>query len=268
MTAHQRRTPTLTTVRPRRISRYGWRPSLPDQRDRVFHAPRGVTVSLPAVHSLRAACPPVYDQLDLGSCVPNAVASAYQMEAMKLGRGSEKPSRLFLYYNGRAIEGSVAEDSGTYVRDVFKAAAHDGCPSERLWRYDTRRFTEQPPASVYKTGQQHQALQYLRVRQTPAQIKACLFAGFAVVFGFTVYESFESPEVARTGMVPMPAADEKDVGGHGVKIVGYDDPRGLYEVKNSWGHRWGDGGYFWIPQAYVHDPNLAADFWTLRVVEG
>lgn len=257
-----------TTTRPRQIARYGWRPSLPDQRDHLFRAPRGLTVSLPAVVSLRDLCPPVYDQGQLGSCVPNAVASAYQMEAMKLGRGSEKPSRLFLYYNARAIEGSTGEDSGTYVRDVFKAAAHDGAPSERLWRYDPSKFTRQPPANVYQAGQKHQALEYLRLRQTPVQIKACLAAGFAVVFGFTVYESFESAEVGRTGMVPMPAPDEKDVGGHGVKIVGYDDPRGLYEVKNSWGHRWGDKGYFWIPQAYVHNPQLADDFWTLRVIEG
>ena len=54
-------------------------------------------------------------------------------------------------------------------------------------------------------------------------MKGCLASGYPFVFGFTVYESFESPEVARTGDVPMPKPNEQSGGGHAVVAVGYYD---------------------------------------------
>lgn len=33
---------------------------------------------------------------------------------------------------------------------------------------------------------------------------------------------------------------------HAITIVGWDDLKGAYLVKNSWGTRWGEKGYFWI----------------------
>jgi C1A family cysteine protease len=86
------------------------------------------------------------------------------------------------------------------------------------------------------------------------------------VFGFSVYESFESDDVALSGLVPLPAAHESMLGGHAVLLVGYDHERKLFKVRNSWGPSWGDGGYFWMPYDYVCDPELADDFWTLKTV--
>jgi hypothetical protein len=39
--------------------------------------------------------------------------------------------------------------------------------------------------------------------------KGCLAQGYPFVFGFSVYESFESQEVAKTGKVNMPKKNEK-----------------------------------------------------------
>ena len=36
---------------------------------------------------------------------------------------------------------------------------------------------------------------------------------------------------------------------------------------NSWGKTWGDHGFFTMPYAYLTDADLAADFWTVRIVE-
>jgi len=91
---------------------------------------------------------------------------------------------------------------------------------------------------------------------------------FRFVFGFSVYESFESQEVTQTGVVQMPQADEKQVGGHAVVGGGYDDSQTRFIVRNSWGDTWGMEGYFKIPYDYLGNPNLADDFWTVRREEG
>jgi len=106
----------------------------------------------------------------------------------------------------------------------------------------------------------------MRVPQSLAQLKGCLAAGFAFVFGFTVYESFESPEVAKTGDVQLPSPGEQVLGGHAVMAVGYADASGRFLVRNSWGSNWGKAGYFTMPYAYLVDANLASDVWTIRLV--
>lgn len=87
------------------------------------------------------------------------------------------------------------------------------------------------------------------------------------VFGFSVYESFESAEVARTGVANMPGRKETLLGGHAVMAVGYDDKSGRFLVRNSWGARWGQEGCFTMPYEYLLEENLSADFWTVRLVE-
>jgi len=69
------------------------------------------------------------------------------------------------------------------------------------------------------------------------------------VFGITVYESFESAAVSKTGKMPMPKPSEKVLGGHAVLAVGYDDAAQRFIVRNSWGKGWGVQGYFTMPYA-------------------
>jgi C1A family cysteine protease len=97
-------------------------------------------------------------------------------------------------------------------------------------------------------------------------MKGCLASGFPFVFGFTVYESFESPEVAKTGHAPLPGPTEQAIGGHAVMAVGYDDSQQTFIVRNSWGTGWGMQGYFTLPCAYLSQPSLSSDFWTIRLI--
>jgi len=107
---------------------------------------------------------------------------------------------------------------------------------------------------------------YQRVDRMLSQMKGCLADGFPFVFGFTDYESFESAEVARTGMLQMPKPREGVVGGHAVLAVGYDDKTERFMVRNSWGTSWGKRGYFTMPYSYMLTDNLSDDFWTIRLV--
>src|SRR5208283_3932523 len=97
---------------------YGWIPDLPDHRDHLYAAPVELAGVLPPSTDLRPKCPPVYDQGQLGSCTANAIAAAIQFDQMKQQLAQIfAPSRLFIYYNERAIEHTIDSDSGAQIRD-------------------------------------------------------------------------------------------------------------------------------------------------------
>ena len=257
----------------RKVQRYGWRPDLPDQRDHLFAAEPAVLSALPSMVDLRSNCPPVYDQGQLGSCTGNSIAGAVEFERMKQGlpeAGQHTPSRLFIYYNERTIEGDVGQDNGAQIRDGIKSVAQQGVCFEDGpdgWPYDPGQFAAEPPQTCYTAALANKVVQYSRLVQVSQQLKGCLAAGHPFVFGFTVYETFEGAEVAQTGVVPMPGSSEQTVGGHAVMAVGYDDPSQRFIVRNSWGTGWGQQGYFTIPYAYLTTQSLANDFWTIKLVE-
>jgi len=253
---------------PRKIKKFGWVPDLPDARDHVYSAPIPLMGAMPTKVDLRPSSPPVLNQGQLGSCTANSIANAHRFDQMKQAKGkSFPPSRLFIYYNERDMEGTVNEDAGAMIRDGIKSIAQLGVCDEAEWPYNIAKFTNKPTATCYKDALEHQALSYQRVTQTLSQMKGCLASGFPFVFGFTVYESFESPAVAKSGNVDLPAPGEKVLGGHAVLCVGYDDTKQRFTVMNSWGTDWGQKGFFTIPYAYLTDDNLASDFWTVRIVE-
>jgi C1A family cysteine protease len=251
-----------------KIKRYGWVADTPDQRDHLYAAPVAHLKKLPPKVDLRPQCPTViYDQGQLGSCTANAIAGAIQFDRLKQKRKPDFiPSRLFIYYNERDMEGTIASDSGAQIRDGIKSVAKLGDCPETEWPYVIARFATKPLPKCFGDAVKYKAVLYQRVIQTLNQMKGCLASGYPLVFGFSVYESFESNTVAKTGIVPMPASSEKQLGGHAVLAVGYDDKQQRFIVRNSWGKSWGMSGYFTMPYAYVTDSNLSDDLWTIRIV--
>jgi C1A family cysteine protease len=247
--------------------KYGWVRDLPDQRDFMYAAPAANMAALPPKVDLRPECPKtVYDQGQLGSCTANAIAGALEFDRIKEGLPDFTPSRLFIYYNERVMENTVGTDSGAQIRDGIKSVGSVGAPPETDWPYNIAEFAVEPPAKAFADAPLDKAVQYQRVAQVLGQMKGCLASGYPFVYGFTVYESFESPQVAQTGVVPMPASSEKVLGGHAVLAVGYDDSAQRFIVRNSWGPGWGIGGYFTVPYGYLTDSHLSDDFWTVRLV--
>ena len=245
----------------------GWLPDLPDTRDYLYAAPLKVLQKLPVGTDLRSKCPPVYDQGELGSCTANALGGAFQFGQKKQKLKDFIPSRLFIYYNERVIINTVNSDSGAQIRDGIKTLNKQGVCPEKTWPYDVSKFTQKPPPPAYKEALQNQITSYQRLTNTLTILKGCLAEGYPFVYGFTVYESFMTAKVAKTGIMPMPAASEKTVGGHAVMGVGYDDAKQAFLIRNSWSTGWGIKGYFWMPYAYITDSNRCDDFWTIRIVE-
>jgi C1A family cysteine protease len=258
---------------PRKVARFGWIPDLPDYRDYVFAAAPKVLAKLPRKIDLTKRCPTIYDQGEIGSCTANAIGGTIQFDQLKQKlRGTFTPSRLFIYYNERAIENTIDEDAGAMIRDGIKSVAKQGVCPEKMWPYDSTAFPPnprlavKPSAGCYKEALKHKAVQYERVPRNLSQMKGCLASGFPFVIGFTVYESFESDKVARTGVMPMPGGREHVLGGHAVMAVGYDDKLDRFRMRNSWGKDWGAKGYFTMPYAYLLDENLSDDFWKITLV--
>jgi C1A family cysteine protease len=245
----------------------GWVPDLPDHRDYLYAAPMQVLKKLPDKIDLRSKCPKVYDQGQIGSCTANAIGATFEFNLRKQRKKDFMPSRLFIYYNERVMEHTVNSDSGAQIRDGIKSIGKQGVCPEKSWPYDIEKLIDKPAAKCYTEAKKHTAISYQRLTQTLTQMKGCLASGYPFVFGFTVYENFESEKTAETGTVDMPKPKEKVLGGHAVMAVGYDDKQHRFIIRNSWGTSWGLKGYFTMPYEYLLDDNLADDFWTVRLVK-
>lgn len=249
----------------------GWRPDLPDARDYLYAASvhrardaQGMKALPPLIDlSTSPHMPPIADQGDLGSCTAFATCAAFDYLDSVSGRPFVAPSHLFQYWNSRSLEHTTAEDSGASVRDAIKVTGSIGMCPETMWPYDIAKFRTRPPKPCYTTAYGYVVHEYLRVDSTNlTELRTCLAAGYPVVFGATLYASFEKPN--SRGEISMPKAREKVLGGHAQVIVGYDDNRRMFKVRNSWGTDWAENGYEWMPYGYLTNLNLADDFWTLR----
>ncbi len=244
---------------------YGTAKDKHDRRDHVYE-PRACAIS--AKVDLRSHMPPVYNQRHLNSCSANAIAAALWFEERHRHNNPRhpSPSRLFIYYNERAIEGIIAHNDPVSLRDGYKTVARQGVCVEHMWPYDVRRFRRRPLNQCYRTAVEHKAIRYARVEQTLKSLRACLADGQPIAAGFEVHSTFKSELTKRTGVVPLPGGREKTLGGHAMLLVGYMDDSRHFVVRNSWGLNWGDQGYCYVPYDYILNSELAWDFWTVAKV--
>lgn len=246
----------------------GWLPDRPDIRDKWFEPEpvKDKKLKRSGVVDLREFCAPIYEQFAIGSCTAMAIAGLleYNRNQQKLPR--IVPSRLFIYYNERAREGTINEDAGAFLRSGIKVVAKLGYPDETLWPYDEAKFKRRPPAKAYNNATQHKAFEYLRLDNTKLEhLLACLDQGECFVFGSTVYDSFERAD-SNGGIVPMPSMKDREDGGHAMMACGYNERTKMFLIRNSWGTDLGDKGYYYMPFAYLTNEELSDDFWTIRSV--
>lgn len=218
---------------------------------------------------LRNNCPNIYDQGHLGSCTANSLAFLYHYDELKQNnKNIFMPSRLFIYYNERSIEGHINSDAGAEIFDGVTSISDIGVCSEDLWEYDITKFKLKPSPDCYKNAKLHKCILYLAIEQSLEQIKSALIEGFPVSYGMLIYKSFMTDEVIKTGKVPMPDVyHEQLLGGHALAIVGFNDKTKHFIIRNSWGTDWGEKGYGYVPYEYILNKRLASDFWIFKKVK-
>jgi C1A family cysteine protease len=249
--------------------RLNWRRQPTDPRDLVLvHGPALMAALPPAATTRHRAEPPIRDQGSLGSCTQNAGSEAMGfVYTVSTGKPDPMFSRLFGYYFCRVkMEGyPPSEDSGCNVRDVFRTYRRFGICTEAMWPYDIHKFANEPDARAQEDALKHQALKFYACLTLHA-VKKSIADGWPVIFGFDCFDSLDSAETARTGLIPMPKYGEGSIGGHSMYIDSYDDAKHEVSGINSWGTGWGDHGRFRMPYDYFTQ-GYASDAHTLRQEE-
>ena len=239
----------------------GWTRDPIDTRDHLFaEAP----IVLPPIVDLSAQCSPIENQLSIGSCTGNAIVGALEYANRTFKKDLTDLSRLFIYYNERVIEGTINEDAGAIIRDGIKTLVTYGVCPEKNCKYDMTKFTKSPTKTAYKKALKYRVSSYQSITNLDGMLQ-CLASGKPFVFGFTVYESFETAQMQATGLMSMPKSGEKVLGGHAVLAVGYIQSTRMIKCRNSWGASWGINGYFFMPYDFISDTKLADDMWSINV---
>lgn len=258
-----------------RERKLGWKPDSCDDRDYCFNPRRYRSINYPEDMDLLPikvdfreiyTLPPIQDQGNLGSCTAHAVAFLFQLDEITQNINFFDPSRLFIYYNTRVLEGTTNYDSGAEIRTTIKSINKFGACNEISWLYDFKKFIMKPPQHCYDEAKIYTSLLYRKVEQNILSLKNALLDGNAIAFGFMVSESLN--DITDDGIMPIP--NDSLIGGHAVVIVGYDDEKimkdgtkGSFIIRNSWGIGWGEQGYFYMPYNFVIDKKYCLDFWVI-----
>jgi intein/homing endonuclease len=204
----------------------------------------------------------VAEGIGVHNCTAHGIGRCIQYAERKAGLPDKMPSRLFLYYNERSLEGSISQDAGAVIRDGFKACNLFGVADESLWPYDISKFTETPTQAAYDDAKSERIHYYASLDGlTIDHLKQCLAHGYPFAYGFNVYANFEE----YTGGVLQLPTRGRCLGGHCVTACGYDDSKQAFLVANSWGEDWASyGGYFYMSYDYMMS-DLVSDKWMVRL---
>jgi C1A family cysteine protease len=239
-------------------------PSPPDARDYQVSQfnPAGST-KLPAGIDFRQVLHPVRNQGAEGTCVGHALTCVMGYQQITQAAAGQQPDREILsprdaYEGARMIEPVPGGGEGAYPRAALKWAQRSGVCREDRWPYFERQRGV-PNAGAEESRYANRILTYSRVALTPEAIKAALYWHGPILAAVSIDQGFEV-----TGADGRIQSRGLPLGSHAITIAGYDDARGAYLIRNSWGAGWGAGGDAWLPyswpvgEAWICTPALDA----------
>jgi C1A family cysteine protease len=223
------------------------------------------TVGLPQVVDLREWDGPIKDQFNLSSCTGHAFSSSMEWIFRKYLGKQPVLSPLYLYAKELQLDGNFPNDDGSDGVTGCNVSIANGCCEDSLYP-DASQTIQNPTSAMDQNASQYRMGAYhgLVGSQTALSVVGDPVP-WPVQIGFTVYASFESDEVAASGIY-NPQPGESVVGGHEVKVSGCDlgvtptlRPEGCgpaFLIQNSWGAwGWNNSGYFWMPVSVLDAPD-------------
>lgn len=225
---------------------------------------------LPKVVNWENCLGPVKDQGQEGSCFAFAGAGHREFLYRRYTQNEQRRravlpedaifSPQYLFYRVHEFEGTLREDCGGQIRSVVKTLNSTGICLEMSDPYNPASAWAVPTPAQDAEAKLFEAGAYHRLT-TVDDMRSCLASGYAFLAGFAVHESFEKDNWLASGVMPIPEASDALLGGHAVLFFGYDDDRKAFNVRNSWGSDWCQGGNFWFPYRAAADTSILWDAW-------
>lgn len=211
----------------------------------------------------------IRDQGSEGSCTAHAGRGSRLFLANKFQGNANKVdySPADIYYLERQKDGTLDQgDCGSTGRTCCQVLNQNGACPEGDDPYVAGQFSTPPSPQALADGLKWRAGSYHALTNID-EMKNCMASGYPFIVGFTVYSSFEQPQIAATGLMPVPDKGSEEVlGGHEVLFLDYDDSitcpgadPGAFLVDNSWGVEWGQKGSFWFPYQCAADSSVLMD---------
>lgn len=191
---------------------------------------------------------PIKDQKQCGSCW--AFAGVTTLESMnKISGMIESGEDLSEQFMVSCSDSNYGCDGG-YPDETADFLWRTGTPDEPCFRYcacDTpcKYRCANWQGRVERIRGWSYVAQKVPINVTAlktALLKGPLFTTMRVFFDFYFYNS----GVYRHALGPW-------VGNHAIALVGYDDSKNCFIVKNSWGTGWGENGYYRIAYSQCHN---------------
>jgi len=154
------------------------------------------------------------------------------------------------YIRARQLEGTYPRDPGVGVWGITaqRVMAGWGMVSEEDWpgRLSTDDWPPAEPPGIDAKAKANRIHHYQRVR-TGKQCCRVLSRPLPVSVAVEITEQwFDAPG----GVIELPKSRDEIVGAHCFCIVGYSREKGGFTFVNSWGQKWGDGGFGILPVGY------------------
>lgn len=258
---------------------FGWKPDLPDIHDKFYQFEKIEFTAETDTETdsdsetegsfkidridLRDQFPPVYDQESLHCSVPCSILSVYRFFTNKTNPEEEYiPSRMHLHQLTSLID---SNDRSLSIKNALHILEKVGTVSEEIIGFG--EYPDHDERFLGIEAKPPKLIKYRKVEQSKEQFKRALDAGYPIIFGMSLYSSSLTEGTRKTGEIKMPTKSDQVVGGISMVLVGYDNQRKHWIVRNSWGTQWGDKGYGYIPFSYLTNPQLANSFWVIYKLE-
>ncbi len=213
---------------------------------------------LPTSYSLRKYAPAPMNQGDYGTCVAWSAGYAARTISYAIQRNMTNKDSInkyafspgYLYYKIKAND-DVNCKKGSNINQAMGVMSKTGIMLKKEGLVDCTRnisdSAEKEKAAPYKIKDFVSICESFETitKNDILKMKKSLLENNPVVISFKVYNSFF--KVSASGLW-TPVDNDGYQGAHGMCVVGYNDTTagGAFEIMNSWGKGWGNGGFAWI----------------------
>lgn len=201
---------------------------------------------------------PARDQGEEGTCV--AFASVVGVKEYEDSQEYKKLIQLsprFIYNLCKKFDG-YPEEEGTYPRVAMKMLLKHGVCPESYWPYFPHQ-KDSPRKGANLAAMKYRIKAYARLKGI-LEMKRSLLVNGPFLAGVRVFKPWFSKKAQKAGLIPLPKSNDEPLGGHAICIAGFNDAKKLFKFKNSWGVKWGDNGYGYLPYAYLE--KYCSDAWS------